>query len=70
MFKEFKMETETIKEANGNVLGTIEINSDGSQILKDADGKVRGYYDPTTDHTRGPDHSILAKGNKLRTLIC
>lgn len=64
------METETIKEANGNVLGTIETRDDGSQVLRDAEGKVRGYYDPETDHTRGPDQRILAKGNQIRTLIC
>lgn len=62
--------TEPIRDARGNVLGTIESADDGSQILRDADGRVRGYYDPETDHTRGPDRRILAKGNVLRTLMC
>ena len=62
--------TEPILDARGNVLGSIEISDDGGQVLRDADGRVRGYYDPGTDHTRGPDHRILAKGNVLRTLIC
>ena len=64
------MTTETLKDAAGNVLGSIETRSDGSQVLCDAAGKVRGYYDPATDHTRGADQRILAKGNVLRTLIC
>jgi hypothetical protein len=64
------MKTDPIKDAKGNVLGSIESNDDGSQVLRDAGGKIRGYYDPTTDHTRGPDKAILAKGNVLRTLIC
>jgi hypothetical protein len=64
------MATETIKEANGNVLGTIETRDDGSQVLRNAQGEVKGYYDPKTDHTRGPDENILAKGNKLKSLIC
>jgi hypothetical protein len=62
--------SETIRDARGDALGSIETADDGSQVLRDADGRVRGYYDPETDHTRGPDRRILAKGNVLRTLIC
>ena len=61
---------EPIRDAGGNILGSIETEADASQVLRDADGRVRGYYDPATDHTRGPDRRILAKGNVLRTLIC
>jgi hypothetical protein len=64
------MATETIKDSRNNVLGSIETHPDGSQVLRDANGKIRGYYDPSTDHTRGPDKRILAKGNVLSTLIC
>jgi len=64
------MTTETLKDSRNNALGSIETGPDGSQVLRDANGKIRGYYDPTTDHTRGPDKRILAKGNVLRTLIC
>jgi hypothetical protein len=64
------MAAETLNDAYGNVLGSIETHPDGSQVLRDADGKIRGYYDPTTDHTRGPDQGILAKGNVLTSLIC
>ncbi len=64
------MVVETLNDAHGNVLGSIETHPDGGQLLRDADGKIRGYYDPATDHTRGPDERILAKGNVLATLIC
>ncbi len=64
------MTTEPLKDAYNNVLGSIETDPDGSQVLRDANGKTRGYYDPSTDHTRGPDKRILAKGNVLSTLIC
>jgi hypothetical protein len=64
------MTTETLKEAHNNILGSIETSADGSQVLRDANGKIRDYYDPSTDHTRGPDKRILAKGNVLSTLIC
>jgi hypothetical protein len=62
--------TNFIKDSKGAVLGSIESKPDGEQVLRDARGKIKGYYDPTTDHTRGPDRRILAKGNVLRTLIC
>ena len=61
---------EPIQDVRGNVLGSIETAADGSQVLRDVEGRVKGYYDPVTDHTRGPDQRILAKGNVLRTLIC
>ena len=64
------MKSDPIKDSKGTVLGSIESSDDGSQVLRDAEGKIRGYYDPTTDHTRGPDKRILAKGNVLRSLIC
>ena len=64
------MENENLKDAKGNVLGSIETSPDGSQVLRDADGRIRGHYDATTDHTRRPDRQILAKGNVLSTLIC
>jgi hypothetical protein len=64
------VKNEPIKDSKGTALGSIETSDDGSQVLRDAAGKIRGYYDPTTDHTRGPDKRILAKGNVLRTLIC
>ena len=64
------MPTDQIKDAKGTVLGSIESGPDGEQVLRDAQGKIKGYYDPVTDHTRGPDKRILAKGNVLRTLIC
>jgi thiol-disulfide isomerase/thioredoxin len=61
---------EPIQDAGGKTLGSLETASDGSQVLRDAQGRIRGYYDPVTDHTRDPDRRILAKGNELRTLIC
>ena len=64
------MTTDLIKDAKDQVLGSIETRAGGEQVLRDAQGTIKGYYDPTTDHTRGPDKRILAKGNVLRTLIC
>lgn len=59
-----------IRDPKGNVIGHIEVQDDGNEVLKDLQGSVRGYYDRTGDYTRGPDQQILAKGNKLRSLMC
>jgi hypothetical protein len=64
------METVDVKDYKGNVVGRIEIADDGSEVLRDLDDNVKGYYDRRGDYTRGPDQRILAKGNKLRSLIC
>lgn len=64
------METIDVKDPKGNMVGRIEVQDDGDQVLKDLQGSVKGYYDRSGDYTRGPDRQILAKGNKLRSLIC
>ena len=46
------MTTELIKDSRDNVLGSIETGDDGGQVLRDANGKIRGYYDPTTDQKK------------------
>ncbi len=59
-----------VKDRAGNVVGHIEIGDDGNQVLRDSEDRVKGYYDSRGDYTRGADDRILAKGNKLRSLIC
>jgi hypothetical protein len=64
------METTAVKDPKGNVMGHIEKQENGDLVLRDAENKVRGYYDAKGDFTRDADQNILAKGNKLRSLIC
>lgn len=62
--------TVPIRDGAGNVVGHIESLANGNQVLRDTHNTVRGYYDAKGDFTRGADEQILAKGNKLRSLIC
>lgn len=64
------MNTETLTDSAGNILGYIEYNDDGSAVLRDCQRQIKGYYDPAGDHTRGADLNIVAKGNRLRELVC
>ena len=61
---------EPIRDRAGVVVGSIETQPDGNQILRDKDDAVRGYYDAKGDFTRDASQSIVAKGNKLRSMIC
>ena len=61
---------EPIRDRAGNVVGSIETQENGDQVLRDTTNTVRGYYDSVGDFTRDANQSILAKGNKLRSLIC
>ena len=61
---------EQIKDRAGNVLGSIETEANGDQVLRNAQNEVRGYYDAKGDFTRDADKNIVAKGNKLRSMIC
>ena len=40
------MATETLIDSSNNVLGSIETNADGSQVLRDANGTIRGITTP------------------------
>jgi hypothetical protein len=59
-----------IRDAKGNVLGQIETMHDGSQVLRNSENEIRGYYDAQGDFTRDAQQNIVAKGNKLRSMIC
>ena len=61
---------EPIKDRAGNVIGSIETDANGDQVLRNAQNEVRGYYDAKGDVTRDADKNIVAKGNKLRSMIC
>jgi hypothetical protein len=59
-----------IKDRAGVVVGSIEVLPNGDEVLRDTENKVRGYYEAQGDHTRDAEQNIVAKGNKLRSMIC
>ena len=59
-----------ITDRTGAVIGSIEHLENGDQILRNKHDEVRGYYDARADVTRDENKNIVAKGNKLRTMIC
>ena len=61
---------EPIRDRAGTVVGSIETQPNGDQVLRDTRNAVRGYYEAEGDFTRDADKNIVAKGNKLRSMIC
>ena len=59
-----------ITDRTGAVVGTIEHLPNGDQILRNQQNEIRGYYDQAADVTRDHNKSVVAKGNKLRSMIC
>ena len=59
-----------IEDRAGVVIGTIENLPNGDQILRNNSDEIRGYYDAKGDVTRDAEKNIVAKGNKLRSMIC
>jgi len=61
---------EPITDRAGLVVGSIETQPNGDRILRNAQNEIRGYYEAKGDVTRDADQNIVAKGDKLRSMIC
>ncbi len=59
-----------ITDRTGAVVGSIERLPNGDEILRNNNNQIRGYYDHEADCTRDDNKNIVAKGNKLRSMIC
>jgi hypothetical protein len=59
-----------IRDRAGNIVGSIETQQNGDQVLRNTESEIRGYYDAKGDFTRDAEQNIVAKGNKLRSMIC
>jgi len=63
------LKTETIKDKNNNIVGTIETDYKGHKILRDKEGKIIAYYYPMTDTSKDEYHNDIGKGDILKTLL-
>jgi hypothetical protein len=63
------MDTQVLKDRDGNKIGSIEIRSDGTQVGKDRNGNKRGEYDPKRNVTKDRNGNKVGEGNFLPVLI-
>jgi hypothetical protein len=58
-----------LRDSNGRTIGTITTTSNGRFEGRDANGRLKGTYDPKWDQTRDSNGRVVGKGNKLTALI-
>ena len=63
------MGRENIKDYSGRIIGSLETQSNGDVIVRDAYGKILGRYDSNLDVTKDFYGKILFKGNMVTSLI-
>ena len=60
---------EAIKDWQGKILGFIETDSSGNQILRDFYGKILGRYNASLNITQDFYGRQVGKGNIIMTLL-
>lgn len=55
--------TETVRGANGLVLGYVTTDAKGGKTVRDVNGNILGYYDPNVKLTRDFHGNITSYGD-------
>lgn len=63
------MSTEYLRDKEYRIIGSIETDSRGKQVGRDARYGRLGEYDPATDMTRDNSYRAVGTGNQLAALI-
>lgn len=61
--------TETIRDFYNKIIGYIETDERGNQVVKDFYRRILGRYDKASNTTRDFYGKIIAKGNQVSSLI-
>ncbi|CAX25020.1 conserved protein of unknown function [Methylorubrum extorquens DM4] len=60
---------QTLKDARFRVIGYIDTDADGQQVLSDAQFRRLGSYDPKSNTTKDAQFRRIGQGNLLTTLL-
>lgn len=58
-----------LRDSNGRPIGSITITSNGKHEGRDANGRLKGSFDPKTNETRDSNGRVVGKGNVLAGVI-
>lgn len=58
-----------LKDSNNRTIGKIRTIANGRLEGRDANGRVKGTYDPKPNETRDSNGRVVGKGNLLAVLI-
>lgn len=62
------MNTE-LRDHDGNIIGKITTNPNGSQVIRNHNGDIKGVHNPVTNRTSDEFGNTVGYGNILTTLI-
>jgi hypothetical protein len=63
------MSTEYLRDEHFKIIGSIETDSNGKEVGRDARFNRVGEYDPRSNQTRDSHFRIVGTGNQLARLI-
>ena len=62
-------QTQIIRNFGGQIIGRIEVESNGNKVVKDFYGRILGRYDAKSDTTRDFYGKIIARGDACAMLL-
>ncbi len=63
------MDTQTIRDFYGKIIGYVETDSAGNKTIRDFYRRILGKYNKATDTTRDFYGRVIAKGDNLSMLL-
>ena len=63
------MTSEVIRNRSFQLMGFVETRSDGTQVAKDRNHRILGYFNPKSNDTRDATYKVIGRGNLLSSLI-
>lgn len=58
-----------LRDSNNRPIGTITATTSGRLEGRDANGRLKGTYDPKSDQTRDSNGRVVGRGNVLAAVI-
>lgn len=63
------METITVRDGNSRLIGYIQIDEDGNKTVRDANQRLKGSYNASTNQTRDAGQKLLYQGDMSEALL-
>lgn len=63
------MTDQILKDSRGLIIGRIKTAADGKQTIHDAQGLIRGRYDPKSNRTLDAHGLFYGNGNLLTSVL-
>jgi hypothetical protein len=57
------------RDSNNRPIGTITTTTNGRLEGRDANGRLKGTYDPRSDQTRDSNGRVVGRGNVLAAVV-